>query len=60
MLAPMLQERLQWQKNLEMNTKAQLATSQDTINRKDKHIEELNTMSKHLRDSIGQLETQIR
>lgn len=56
----MLQERLQWQKNFEMNTKAQLATSQDTISRKDKYIEELNTMCKQLRDSIGQLENQIR
>ncbi|XP_026327493.1 spindle assembly abnormal protein 6 homolog isoform X1 [Hyposmocoma kahamanoa] len=53
------QERLQWQKNFEMNTKAQLATSQDTISRKDKYIEELNTMCKQLRDSIGQLENQI-
>lgn len=56
----MLQERLQWQKNLEMNSKAQLAISQDTITRKDKHIDELNTMCKQLRDSIGQLENQLR
>ncbi|KAI5644294.1 hypothetical protein NE865_03663 [Phthorimaea operculella] len=53
------QERLQWQKNLEMNNKAQLASSQETLNRKDKQIDELNALCKQLKENIGQLEHQL-
>ncbi|XP_049873828.1 spindle assembly abnormal protein 6 homolog [Pectinophora gossypiella] len=53
------QERIQWQKNMEMNSKVHLATSQETLNRKDKQIDELNTLCKQLRENIGLLENQL-
>lgn len=56
----LLQERLQWQKNSDINMKTQLATSQENLNRKDRQIDDLNLTCKQLRDKIMQLENQIR
>ncbi|KAJ2949053.1 hypothetical protein O0L34_g5994 [Tuta absoluta] len=53
------QERLQWQKNLEINNKAQVTSSQEILNRKDKQIDELNGLCKQLKENIGQLEHQL-
>ncbi|KAJ0176663.1 hypothetical protein K1T71_007842 [Dendrolimus kikuchii] len=53
------QERLQWQKNADINMKTQLATSQENLSRKDRQIEEMNSTCKHLRERIMQLENQI-
>lgn len=53
------QERLQWQKTTENTTKVQLSSFQESINRKDRQIDELNVLSKQLRDNITQLENQL-
>lgn len=55
-----LQERLQWQRNLELNAKTQQATVQDSLDRKEKQIDELNSVCKKQHDTITQLENQIR
>ncbi|RVE41530.1 hypothetical protein evm_013820 [Chilo suppressalis] len=54
------QDKLQWQSTLEKNFNAQLAKSQEHLNRKDKQIEDLNINCKQLRENIGHLETQLR
>ncbi|RVE48219.1 hypothetical protein evm_007173 [Chilo suppressalis] len=53
------QDKLQWQSTLEKNFNAQLAKSQEHLNRKDKQIEDLNINCKQLRENIGHLETQL-
>ncbi|XP_013186836.1 spindle assembly abnormal protein 6 homolog [Amyelois transitella] len=50
------QERTQWQKSLDVTTKAQVTSFQENIHRKEKHIEELNAVSKQMKDNIAQLE----
>ncbi|CAG9102233.1 unnamed protein product [Plutella xylostella] len=55
----MAQERHQWQKSLESNTKSQLAIAQENSNRKDKTIDELNSAIKQQKDSINHLELQL-
>ncbi|CAH2048599.1 unnamed protein product, partial [Iphiclides podalirius] len=54
-----VQEKMQWQKTSELNTKALLATSQENLNRKDKQIDDLNLLCKKLQDNIMQLENQL-
>ncbi|XP_061716058.1 spindle assembly abnormal protein 6 homolog [Cydia pomonella] len=53
------QERQQWQKNAEINAKAQLASSEEALNRKNRQIEELNTICQQLKDKIGHLDNQL-
>ncbi|KAM3965137.1 spindle assembly abnormal 6 [Aphomia sociella] len=53
------QERLQWQKTTESSTKVQLNSFQESMNRKDRQIEDLNVLCKQLRDNISQLENQL-
>ncbi|XP_073955890.1 uncharacterized protein [Choristoneura fumiferana] len=42
-----------------MNSKAQIASSEENINRKNKVIDELNTICQQLKDKISQLENQL-
>ncbi|XP_059048511.1 LOW QUALITY PROTEIN: spindle assembly abnormal protein 6 homolog [Achroia grisella] len=53
------QERSQWQKTTENTSKVQLASFQENINRKDRQIDELNVLSRQLKENIAQLENQI-
>ncbi|CAK1580226.1 unnamed protein product [Parnassius mnemosyne] len=55
----LIQEKIQWQKTSELNTKAILATSQENLSKKDKQIDDLNVLCKQLRDNVMQLENQI-
>ncbi|XP_053609952.1 spindle assembly abnormal protein 6 homolog [Plodia interpunctella] len=54
------QERIQWQKSLDVTSKAQLASFQENVNRKEKQIDELNAMCKQMKDNISQLESLLR
>lgn len=54
------QERIQWQKNAEINTNTQIAMTQEHISRKDKQIDELNSICKQLKENVSVLENQIR
>lgn len=56
----MLQERNLWQQNAELNLKTQLTTYQESLNKKDKQTDEINSHCKQLRDNIGQLENKLR
>ncbi|XP_068633224.1 spindle assembly abnormal protein 6 homolog [Battus philenor] len=53
------QEKLQWQKTSELNTKTIIATSQENLNKKEKQIDDLNVLCKQLHDNIRQLESQL-
>ncbi|XP_030040889.1 spindle assembly abnormal protein 6 homolog isoform X1 [Manduca sexta] len=55
----MAQERQQWQKNADMNMKAQLAVSQENFTRKDKQIDEINLICKQLKENVAHLENQL-
>ncbi|CAG4982951.1 unnamed protein product [Parnassius apollo] len=55
----LVQEKIQWQKTADLNTKALLATSQENLSKKDKQIDDLNVLCKQLRDNVMQLENQI-
>ncbi|XP_013145203.1 PREDICTED: spindle assembly abnormal protein 6 homolog [Papilio polytes] len=53
------QEKVQWQKTSDLNTKTLLANSQENLSKKDKQIDDLNVLCKQLRDNINQLENQL-
>ncbi|XP_045536523.1 spindle assembly abnormal protein 6 homolog [Papilio machaon] len=53
------QEKIQWQKTSDLNTKTLLANSQENLSKKDKQIDDLNVLCKQLRDTIIQLENQL-
>ncbi|KPI94441.1 Spindle assembly abnormal protein 6-like [Papilio xuthus] len=53
------QEKIEWQKTSELNTKTLLANSQENLSKKDKQIDDLNVLCKQLRDTINQLENQL-
>ncbi|XP_075977723.1 spindle assembly abnormal protein 6 homolog isoform X3 [Anticarsia gemmatalis] len=55
----MMQEKQMWQQNAELNMKSQLASYQDNLNKKDKQIDEINSLCKQLRDNISHLENQL-
>ncbi|KAJ8722046.1 hypothetical protein PYW08_004448 [Mythimna loreyi] len=55
----MVQEKMHWQQNAELNMKTQIATYQESLNKKDKQTEEVNSLCKQLRDNIGHLENQL-
>ncbi|XP_028171297.1 spindle assembly abnormal protein 6 homolog [Ostrinia furnacalis] len=55
----LFQERQQWQKNAELNSNNQLAVTQDNLNRKDRQIDELNSICKQLKENILHLENQL-
>ncbi|XP_046965787.1 spindle assembly abnormal protein 6 homolog [Vanessa cardui] len=53
------QEKVQWQMNNDNHTKSLLNTAQETINKKEKQIDDLSYLNKQLQDTIRQLENQI-
>lgn len=52
-------ERIQWQNQADINLKAQMAVSQENLNRRERQIDEINSTCKQLREKITQLENQI-
>ncbi|KAJ8731385.1 hypothetical protein PYW07_004549 [Mythimna separata] len=55
----MVQEKMLWQQNAELNMKTQLTTYQESLNKKEKQTDEMNSHCKQLRDNIGHLENQL-
>nr|XP_026492256.1 spindle assembly abnormal protein 6 homolog [Vanessa tameamea] len=53
------QEKVQWQMNNDNHTKSLLNTAQETINKKEKQIDDLSYLNKQLQDNTRQLENQI-
>ncbi|XP_026492256.2 spindle assembly abnormal protein 6 homolog [Vanessa tameamea] len=53
------QEKVQWQTNNDNHTKSLLNTAQETINKKEKQIDDLSYLNKQLQDNTRQLENQI-
>ncbi|KAJ8731429.1 hypothetical protein PYW07_004593 [Mythimna separata] len=55
----MVQEKMLWQQNAELNMKTQLTTYQESLSKKEKQTDEMNSHCKQLRDNIGHLENQL-
>ncbi|XP_026735028.1 spindle assembly abnormal protein 6 homolog [Trichoplusia ni] len=55
----MMQEKLVWQQNADINLKSQLTVLQDSLNSKDKQIDEVNAVCRQLRDNNSRLENQL-
>lgn len=55
-----LQERLHWKKSADTNMKNQVGDFQETLNKKERQIDEINSYNRQLKDNITQLENQLR
>lgn len=55
----LVQEKMLWQQNADLNLKTQLTTYQENLSKKDKQIDEINSHCRQLKDNIGHLENQL-
>lgn len=55
----LVQEKMLWQQNADLNLKTQLTTYQENLSKKDKQVDEINSHCRQLKDNIGHLENQL-
>ncbi|CAB3261409.1 unnamed protein product [Arctia plantaginis] len=55
----LMQEKQQWQQNAEHTMKNQIASYQDSLNRKEAQVNEINLLCKQLKENINHLESQL-